>query len=347
MLISLPKKMGNKFSISGGTNMNILIYCGIVVCLVAATLTGASQSSSNTNVVNFIIEYYIPPSANDEMINDATSNMMQLNDQYSMRDINVTVILTGEVSAIARGFATQIGLNKNVELAMSGNHSDESLSRESYAKQKTILENSKELAELCNICDVNVINVSGFMPQSFDQNEDTFRALDDLGIDWDAGFKSRIIFAPGHEKDVWPYKVENHNFYAVPVSTYTLSGEKVALVDREIKEKGFSSDEWYELLVDKFDEISDKNEPMVVSMTSSVSGSGDYLVAFTKFLDYAKSKGATFVTTRDLVKMVLEGTDQAKSLSTSACPTCDAAKSSGLTISGEISGKLSENSTKN
>ena len=327
--------------------MNILIYCGIIACLVAMTLTGASQSSSNTNVVNFIIEYYIPPSANDEMINDATSNMMQMNDQYSMRNVNVTVILTGEVSAIARGFATQIGLNKNVELAISGNHSDESLSEESYAKQKTILENSKTLAELCNICDVNVINVSGFMPQSFDQNEDTFKVLDDLGVGWDAGFQSGIIFAPGHENDVWPYKVENHNFYAVPVSTYILSGEKVALVDREIKDKGLSSDEWYGLLVGKFDEISGKDEPMVVSMTSSVSGSGDYLVAFTKFLNYAKSKGATFETTRDLVNMVLEGADQAESSSTSGCPTCDAANSSGLKISGEISGNVSENSTKN
>jgi hypothetical protein len=312
------------------------------------TLTGASQSSSNTNVVNFIIEYYIPPSSNDEMINNATSNMMQMNDQYSMRNVNVTVILTGEVSDIARGFATEIGLNKNVELAMSGNHSGERLSEESYAKQKTILDNSKMLAELCNICDVNVINVSGFMPQSFDQNEDTFKVLDDLGIDWDAGFQSGIIYSPGHENDVWPYKVENHNFYAVPVSTYILSGERVALVDREIKDKGLSSDEWYELLVNKFDEISGKDEPMVVSMTSSVSGSGDYLVAFTRFLNYAKSKDATFVTTGDLVTMAmaLEGTDQVESSSTSGCPTCDAAKSSGLKISGEINGEY-ENSTKN
>ena len=186
----------NKFSISGGTNVNFLIYCGIVACLVAMTMTGASQSSSNTNVVNFIIEYYIPPSSNDEMINNATSNMMQMNDQYSMRNVNVTVILTGEVSDIARGFATEIGLNKNVELAISGNHSGERLSEESYAKQKTILDNSKMMAELCNICDVNVINVSGFMPQSFDQNEDTFKVLDDLGIDWDAGFQSGIILYP-------------------------------------------------------------------------------------------------------------------------------------------------------
>ena len=83
-------------------------------------------------------------------------------------------------------------------------------------------------------------------------------------------------YTPGHENDVWPYKVENHNFYAVPVSTYILSGERVALDDREIKAKGLSSDEWYGMLVGKFDEISGKDEPMVVSMTSSVSGSGDY-----------------------------------------------------------------------
>lgn len=45
---------------------------------------------------------------------------------------------------------------------------------------------------------------------------------------------------------------------------------------------------------------------MVIIITKSLSGSGDYFETFKKFLDFATSKGASFVTTMDLVNISRE-----------------------------------------
>jgi hypothetical protein len=217
---------------------------------------------------------------------------------------------------------------------MSGNHTGEKLSTKSYQEQKAILEGAKLWVESCKICSVNELHVQGFMPQSFDQNEDTYKALDDSGFEWDAGFKAGILYAPGHEKDVWPYKVENHKFYAVPVSTYTLSGDNVTLDDREAKDKGLSGSQWKDALEGKFNEVSSRDEPMVVSLSSSVSGSGDYLDALNQFLAYAVSRNAAFVTTHELVAMSISGVHEAP-----AAPSKYNPKKAGsgitITVSGE------------
>ena len=41
---------------------------------------------------------------------------------------------------------------------------------------------------------------------------------------------------------------------------------------------------------------------MVVVFTNTVSGSDEYLDAYKKFVEYATSKGASFVTTKELVE---------------------------------------------
>jgi hypothetical protein len=46
-----------------------------------------------------------------------------------------------------------------------------------------------------------------------------------------------------------------------------------------------------------------KNEPVVISLSTLISGNGDYLAALNQFLDYAVSKDARFVTTMGLVNM--------------------------------------------
>ena len=47
-----------------------------------------------------------------------------------------------------------------------------------------VLEESREFTEMCRICGQNNITVKGFMPQSFDQNQNTCQALDDMGIQY-------------------------------------------------------------------------------------------------------------------------------------------------------------------
>jgi hypothetical protein len=324
------------------------IFCSISICFFAMMLTGSSQSADKPVKVSLMVDMNMPATATDDQMKAARVDMINIYNEASTRKLNWTVILTQDASSQARLFLAQLGFKTDTELMASGNHSDEKLSAKSYSEQNTIIKGSVFLAGSCKVCNVNEKAVNGFMPQSFDQNEDTYKALDDLGIEYDAGFQSGILYTPGHENDVWPYKVANHNFYAVPVSTFILSGEKAPLYDRYVKDKGLSSSQWKNMLVGKFDEALSKDEPMIVSLSSSVSGSGGYLDALKQFMDYAISKQAKFVTVNEIVTMSKTGVHEAtaastvssvqntaSSTATSACPECDAAKKASQNVTVE------------
>ena len=281
-----------------------IYYLSIVACLLCVMLAGASQSEAKTSVVNLMIIADMPLSATEDQEAIAESYLFDMYNVINERNLTATIFSTQDlIDSHARLRLTDIGISSDFELAMSGNNSDEKLSSESLERQKEILETSKKYVEGCRICGRNEIIAKGFMPLSFDQNENTYKVLDELGIEYDAGFQAGILFAPGHEEDVWTYKVANHNFYAVPVSTYELSGKKVPLVDSYAKDEGISSSQWYDLMKAKFDDAQGKKEPVVISLSTSISGTGDYLEALKQFLDYAMSKDARFLTTIDLVNM--------------------------------------------
>jgi hypothetical protein len=306
-----------------------------LICFFAMMLTGASQSADKPVVVNLMVDMVMPANGTPNLQIPQEQEMMNIFNGFNKENIKYwTFIQTRDAAYEGRLFAAQLAIFGTLEPAMSGNHSDEKLSTKSFPEQKGIMERTKLSVEECKVCTVNELHVQGFMPQSFDQNEDTYKALDALGFEWDAGFKAGILYAPGHEKDVWPYKVENHKFYAVPVSTYTISGDNVALDDREAKAKGLSSSQWKDALVGKFNEVSGKDEPMVVSLSSSVSGTG-YLDALNQFLAYAVSKNANFVTTHQLVQMSITGVHEVAATSTE-CPECEAANKTAQNVSHEM-----------
>jgi hypothetical protein len=280
------------------------ILLSSIICLLIMGITGDAQSSQKPIFVSLIVDMDVPAFANEDQLNDAKNNMLNISDIMRVASVTPTLVLTTEASEKARGLLGQVTSEINPDVAMSGNHSNELLSTKSYLEQKDILEKSKFHAEKCNICGTNEVKVKGFMPQSFDQNDDTYRVLDDLGIKYNAGFQAGTLYAPGHENDVWPYKVENHKFYAVPVSTYDFSGELIPLDDRYIANNGISASQWENLLIEKFDAISGKDEPMVISLSTSISGSKEYLNALAVFLTHAlKSNNARFVTADELVEI--------------------------------------------
>ena len=286
-----------------------------------------SQSTDKTTLVNLMIESGMPASAADEQVKYEVSNLSNLYKAINGKHLVATIFPTQDVvKSYGNLLLTRIGSDSDFELAMTGNNSDEKLSSMSFIEQSIMLKKSKQYVESCKICGKNEINVSGFMPPSFDQNQDTYRALDGLGIRYDAGFQAGILFAPGHEKDVWPYKLDGHSFYAVPVSTSDLSGKKMVLQDSYFKDNGLAADQWHDALVGKFDEIQGKDEPLVVVLTTSVSGSGEYLDALNSFMEYAISKKARFVTTENLVSLAESGSHDASLLPTNVtkeCLTCN------------------------
>jgi len=317
--------------------MRFVIYSGILIFLFMATLIGASQEAEPV-IVNLMIDVTVPASATEDQAKIVENNLNSMYRAVNSRDLRATIFSTRDaVDSYVRLRLANIGLSPNFELAMSGSRSDERLSNEPYERQLAILEESKKFVELCRICGKNNITAKGFMPQSFDQNQDTYKALDNLGIKYDAGFQAGLLYAPGHENDVWPYQIEGYDLYAVPVSTYSLSGEEVILRDSYFEENGMGASQWYDALVGKFDEIQGKDEPMVVSLTTSVSGSGEFLDATERFMDYAAAKGASFVTSNQLVEMAKTGVRDVSELPaevSEVCTTCGQSDSgANITVS--------------
>jgi hypothetical protein len=299
----------------------------VVALCFMALLIGLTSAQNETTIVNLMTTTDIAAHPTQDQINSSLSNLMQLYGAIQPFGVKGTIFVTGDMANLDTRMILARTASDGFEIGISGNNSDEKLSSKSYAEQKNLLANILNFAGACYVCGQNKMIVKGFMPQSFDQNQDTYKALDDIGIQYDAGFQSGLLYTPGHENDVWPYSVQGHNFYAVPVSTYDLSGKKVVLQDRYFKDNGLSASQWYDALAGKFDQIQGKDEPLVISLTTSVSSSGDYLDALKRFKAYAISKGARFVTTSQLVDMAKTGIRDVSALAPEAnasanCPTC-------------------------
>jgi hypothetical protein len=315
--------------------MKKLIYAIILACSILS-ISGCAHSANKPFVINLMLDADVPPLPTEQQGYEAEALLYAMLQEIDGRELGATIFSTQDtLRTYAKMRLTKIGNNSKFELAMSGNNSKEKLSNKSYAQQKAILEDSKLWVESCKYCGINEVNVTGFMPPSFDQNEDTYEVLDDLGIQYDAGYQAGLIYAPGHEKDVWPYQVGGHKFYAVPISTYALSGKMVPLQDKYFNESGLSSNEWYDALVGKFAEAQKNNQPMVIVLTSSVSGTGGYLDALKRFLDFASSNKASFVTTMDLVKMAHPESYQPSIAvpATKECTTCGQKNNNTIIIS--------------
>jgi hypothetical protein len=309
--------------------MQKLMICYSLALVLMIIMPGTAQSSDKSTIIGLMIDAQNPPGATEEQAALAQKNLENIYNKINQSGLVGTIFSTQDAlnSSIDLRL-TYIGAYSDFELGMSGVHSNENISTLSYADQKAALEKSKMWVEQAKICGQNNVIVYGFMPQSFNQNEDTYKVLDDIGIQYDTGYQAGLLYEPRHQNDVWPYLVEGHKFYAVPVSTYDLSGKKVVLQDSYFKDNGMSASQWYDAIASKFEQIQGKDEPMVISLNTSVSGSGDYLDALKKFMDYATVKNAKFVTTNQLVQMAKTGVRDVSALpaieATSAanCPTC-------------------------
>ncbi|NMC10576.1 MAG: hypothetical protein GYA39_06335 [Methanothrix sp.] len=315
--------------------------CGITIIFVLL-LAGCSVCEETQAIVNVMIDADIQHSPTTEQSDLAGGYLINMTNQIVPKKLNATIYVTYDMVAARRLAITYQGTLPGIELAMHGMSADERLSGISRADQEKLLNKSYEMLYSCYVCGGNHVDIKGFRPQAFDQNEDTFKILQNLKIAYDAGFQTGLVYMPGHEKDTWPYPIEGYSLYAVPVSAYSLDGEIVYLYDRYIKEeKKLSSAQWYDLLVKKFDDSSKAGDPMVVIFSTLVSGSGDYLDAYKKFINYANTKGARFVATLQLVEMAkarqeggqipttIPSSESRRPVNASetgvlgSCPTCD------------------------
>lgn len=281
------------------------LFCGIAFSAILLILAGGGLSTNDPVVVNLMIDINAPPSPTSVEEQIAFDSIINLTNGIGPKGLNVTLFPTGEAIPSQRLRITFLANSSNYEVAIGGMKKGEQIGSNSSSDQKALLDEMKRYVEACHICSGKETKPLGFKPQSFNQNEDTYRILNQMGMLYDAGFKAGVLYLPGHDNDTWPYRINNLNVYAVPVSTYALQGDRILLTDRIAKEEEkLSGSQWHGILVNKFEESAKKGEPVVLIFDNQITGiDADYLKAYLNFIDYALSKNATFVTTSELVKM--------------------------------------------
>jgi hypothetical protein len=302
------------------------LHLGCLTLAALLVLTGCSLSKEV--VVNAMIDFESPSPVAPDQVVQVFKSMVNLTNVIDSKRLNATIFASGDMAVSQRLFVTDLGKKSNHELALNGNTKDEKRSSATYSNQLDLLTTAQKNINSCHICGGKIVAVQGFRPQSFDQNNDTFKILEGLGFLYNAGFKAGILYLPGHKNDTWPYPIEGYDLSAVPISTYNKSGENIYLSDRNAKEeKNLSGSKWYDILVGKFNEAAVNGDPLVVIFNNLISGSGDYLDAYKNFINYATSKNAKFVTTMELINMSHAKSAQGKpsvlaAARTSECPTC-------------------------
>jgi len=307
LFINIDNHFKYKVTALGDTIMrgNMFSKWGFGALIVLLALSAGSLSEDNSMIVNVMIDVNSYASPTPDQVNETHKSLIKLVNGIDAKRLNATYYLSGDAIQVERLYLTYLGELSRRELSMGGTTIGEKLESMSNSKQDELLAKMKKIVKACHVCGGKTIDPKGFKPQSYSQNENTFKILDEMGILYDAGFKAGILYQPGHENDKWPYRIDNHNLIAVPISSYNLSGERVYLSDRYIKEdKKLSGSQWYEILVGKLDESAKTGNPTVVVFDNLVSGNDeDYLNAYLKFINFATSKNATFVTTVELVNM--------------------------------------------
>ncbi len=261
--------------------------------LAASLVLFSCQQPSTDLVINLMID------AEQEDVS-GLSNMI---DELDRRDIKTTVYVTADY-ANKHAMAIENLYNRGFEIALHGYYTGEQLASMTYEEQEDLLTRAMTALKGCVDCGTDK-PITGFRPQYFSQNEDTFRILDGLGIAHNSGFKAGKLYLDGHENDAVPYVADGYNFYAVPITTVAYGGEKVYLCDIACAQSlELTSNQWWGLLSSAIDQAAEDNTPLVVLMHGWYTGDKhtyDYWEPFIKFLD--KSEGATFVTTNELVEL--------------------------------------------
>jgi len=291
-----------------------LILSGLFV-LVILTISSTAQQPDGPLVVNIMVDAEFAPHYQNMTLADRErielASLKEMLNELDSRGLNATIYPTGEFvtggtgSAEYRDYLAGECTKPNYEMASHSMASADMLGGMPYDKQYSLLARSKKLIESAYFKEGIPMEAKGFRPQYFNQSEFTYRALDAMGTVYDSGFKAGILFIPGHQNDTWPYPVDGHSFYAVPVSSHMLDGDMVYMCDLSAKYvETLNGTQWLNLLTATLDDCASKGDPMVVIFHNFVCGNNDgYMMAYKEFINRSISKNAAFVTTLELVEM--------------------------------------------
>ncbi|MCX6673296.1 MAG: hypothetical protein NTY37_05915 [Methanothrix sp.] len=274
----------------------MLFFVGLALLMAQLLFAGAS-AQNGTGVLNLIIKMEQSPLAEGksqaEKENLEMNSTINLLNEADSKGHVVSISVTGDIAnKVYPLYVTMLGSTENHELMMGGLSGGENLV--SFEDQDARLRKTKRYVEDDYICGGKQSKVTGYLPQLDSFNHSQYKILDDLEILYlvdDTGL-------PESQGKIVPYLMNGSAFYVVPVS----EGQGFRMHDGAAKAAGLNGTNWYNQLASKFDESASKGEPMVVVFTNIVSGSDEYLDAYKKFVEYAGGKGASFVTTKQLVE---------------------------------------------
>lgn len=274
----------------------MLFFVGMAL-LLAQLLFACAAANEGSGVLNLIIKMEESPLAEGasqaEKENLEMNSTINLLNEVDSKGLAASIAVTGDIAYTTYPlYVTMLGSKANHELMMAGMSKGEELV--SFEDQDARLRKTKRYVEDDYICGGTQFKVAGYLPQPNSFNQSSYKILDDLGMLYlvdDMGL-------PESQGKSAPYLMDGFAFYVVPVS----EGQDIRMQDGSAKAAGLNGTDWYNLLAGKFDDSAGKGEPMVAVFTNTVSGSGEFLDAYKRFVEYAAGKGASFVTTKELVE---------------------------------------------
>jgi peptidoglycan/xylan/chitin deacetylase (PgdA/CDA1 family) len=216
--------------------------------------------------------------------------------ELDTRGLNTSIFVTGDMSVKYPLYITLIGSKNNHELALAGKTTDEKLEALPSSEQYIRMARAKSDVESNYVCGENIVAVKGYLPQpsAYNSSNMPYKLMEDLELDY---------FISETTQGGWPYNIENRSIYAVPLARHYGTGGLTGLSDRSAEAEGLNGSQWKDLLFARFNETSDKGEPLIAIFHNFISGSGDYLDAYKQFIEHLNSKNARFVTSEELVNL--------------------------------------------
>jgi peptidoglycan/xylan/chitin deacetylase (PgdA/CDA1 family) len=234
-----------------------------------------------------------------------TAGLQRIANELLRRRMPATIYVTGEY---ANQHATLIQSlhNKGFEIAVHGYSTGEQLATMTYDEQKSTIQRALTAVSGCTPCGT-ALPVTGFRPQYFSQNADTFQILDELGLAYNSGFKAGHLPFAGREASRAPFKVDSHAFAAIPVTTVDFDGSEIYLCDISCGIANLmTGDQWLDALKGGLQRAQSEGVPFVANFHGWYTGDKDqydYWPAFVAFLDQLHAANAVTVRSAHLAAL--------------------------------------------
>jgi len=259
-----------------GNESNLIIkFVGILIVCSACSISYAAKPV----LVNVQVD--VEQESDKEYVYNILS-------EIEKRGWSVTIYFTGEFAMGYPDIVKDIH-DRRHQIAVCGWTSGEDLTLLGFEEQLLFINESFTTVRSA-INNFYYAYIADFRPQGLKQDENTFKALQQLNVRSNAGFLAS-------ETETHPYHT-NYGFIAIPIATIKQHSKDIPLIDKIIFDSGASVQNYLDYLTKRYDESLVTKEPFTIVVHSSVTGSDEEkLEAFIQFLDYVKDTNGQVVMT--------------------------------------------------